>query len=48
MGLVMFHVTDSANRESIRQHGLDWRRMGTALGIAGSRVPWTFISMTRD
>jgi hypothetical protein len=35
----MFHVTDRANRESIRQHGLDWRRMGAALGIAGSRVP---------
>ena len=35
----MFHITDRANRESIRRHGLDWRRMGTALGIAGSRAP---------
>jgi hypothetical protein len=39
MGLVLFHVTDAANRESIRRHGLDWRRMGHALGIAGSHVP---------
>jgi hypothetical protein len=39
MSLVLFHVTDRANRESIRLHGLDWRRMSTALGISGSRVP---------
>jgi hypothetical protein len=39
MGLVLFHVADRANRESIRQHGLDWRLMGQAPGIAGSRVP---------
>jgi hypothetical protein len=39
VSLVMFHVSDTANRESIRQHGLDWRRMGDAPGIAGSRVP---------
>jgi len=34
-----FHVSSAANRESIRLHGLDWRRMGTARGIAGSRAP---------
>jgi hypothetical protein len=39
MGAVMFHVSDRANRESIRQHGLDWRRMGGAMGIAGNRAP---------
>jgi hypothetical protein len=39
MSAVMFHVSDRANRESIRQHGLDWRRMGGAMGIAGNRVP---------
>ncbi len=36
---VWFHATRSANRESINQHGLDWRRMGTVAGIAGSRRP---------
>lgn len=35
----MFHVTSSANRASIRFHGLDWRFMDAAPGIAGSRVP---------
>jgi hypothetical protein len=30
-----FHVTSSRNRESILRHGLDWRHMGEALGIAG-------------
>ena len=35
----MFHVTATANRESIRRHGLDWRRMGAAPGIAGSTRP---------
>ena len=39
MTIVMFHVSDAANRESIRQHGLDWRRMGQARGIAGSPAP---------
>jgi hypothetical protein len=34
-----FHVTSSRNRASIRQHGLDWRRMGAAPGIAGSAAP---------
>ena len=34
-----FHVSSSLNRESIREHGLDWARMGAAWGIAGSREP---------
>lgn len=33
------HVTSTINRESIRAHGLDWRRMGEAPGIAGSVRP---------
>jgi hypothetical protein len=35
----LFHVTAAVNRESIRRHGLDWRRMGAAPGIAGSAGP---------
>jgi len=35
----MFHVTAEQNRQSILRHGLDWRQMGTAPGIAGSREP---------
>ncbi len=35
----MFHVSSIRNRASIRQHGLDWSRMGAAPGIAGSRGP---------
>lgn len=35
----MFHVSSSANRDSIQVHGLDWRLMGAARGIAGSRGP---------
>jgi len=35
----MFHVTATENRQSILRHGLDWRQMGTAPGIAGSREP---------
>jgi hypothetical protein len=34
-----FHVTSSVNRSSILEHGLDWTRMATAHGIAGSRAP---------
>jgi hypothetical protein len=34
-----FHVTSVKNRRSIAIHGLDWRRMGAAAGIAGSPVP---------
>lgn len=34
-----FHVSSVHNRESISKHGLDWRRMGAAPGIAGSRQP---------
>ncbi|MEV4939297.1 hypothetical protein [Streptomyces zaomyceticus] len=33
------HVSSVLNRQSIAQHGLDWTRMGTAPGIAGSRRP---------
>jgi hypothetical protein len=36
---VYFHATAAANRASIQAHGLDWRRMGEAPGIAGSPVP---------
>jgi hypothetical protein len=35
----LFHVTAAANRESIHRHGLDWRRMSKAHGIAGSPTP---------
>ncbi len=34
-----FHVSSARNRASIATHGLDWRRMGAACGIAGSPVP---------
>ena len=36
---VMYHVSSSLNRQSILEHGLDWRRMGAARGIAGSLTP---------
>jgi hypothetical protein len=32
-----FHVSPAANRESIREFGLDWTRMGAAPGIATGR-----------
>jgi hypothetical protein len=35
----MFHATAMENRPSILRHGLDWRQMGTAPGIAGSQEP---------
>lgn len=35
----MYHVSASANRESIRRHGLDWRLMGDVPGVAGSKGP---------
>jgi hypothetical protein len=35
----LFHVSSAANRGSILAHGLDWTRMGTARGIAGSTTP---------
>lgn len=35
----MFHVSAVANRDSIEQHGLDWRRMGVAPGVAGGHTP---------
>jgi len=34
----LFHATVATNRESIREHGLDWTRM-TGRGIAGSGGP---------
>jgi hypothetical protein len=37
--VIVFHVTSTANRDSIRQHGLDSRRMGTPRGVAGSDSP---------
>jgi hypothetical protein len=38
-GTTFFHVTSVQNRESIAAHGLDWRRMQRARGIAGSDSP---------
>jgi hypothetical protein len=35
----MFHASDVVNRWSIEKNGLDWRHMGAAPGIAGSRRP---------
>ncbi|HEV7210412.1 MAG TPA: hypothetical protein VGN47_01710 [Blastococcus sp.] len=32
-------MTSVSNRASIDEHGLDWRRMGAAPGIAGSTCP---------
>jgi hypothetical protein len=34
-----FHVTSSRNRSSITRHGLDWTRMSSVCGIAGSPAP---------
>jgi hypothetical protein len=35
----LFHVSSRLNRESITEHGLDWRLMSDAPGIAGSTAP---------
>jgi hypothetical protein len=35
----MYHVTSVENRSSIEQWGLDWDRMGSAPGVAGSLKP---------
>ena len=36
----LYHVSPRSNRDSIREHGLDWRRMSSAeTGIAGSPTP---------
>jgi hypothetical protein len=46
-----FHATAAQNRESISQHGLDWSRMGSARGIAGSNgpeLPAIFLCETRE
>lgn len=34
-----FHVSSCLNRDSIEEHGLDWRLMGRSRGIAGSSAP---------
>ncbi len=37
---LVYHTSPSANRDSIRIHGLDWERMGAAPGLAsGVNVP---------
>lgn len=36
---MMYHVTAVENRSSIEQWGLDWDRMGSAPGVAGSLKP---------
>lgn len=33
-----WHVTSSVNRQSILEHGLDWRRMGEAGGVASGVI----------
>lgn len=35
MASLRWHVTSSENRRSIEEHGLDWRQMGIAGGVAG-------------
>jgi hypothetical protein len=46
---VWYHATSSENRDSIRSHGLDWKRMGAARGIAGSAAPeWPGIFLCSD
>jgi hypothetical protein len=36
---LLFHVSSRRNRESILEHGLDWRLMSDAPGIAGNNAP---------
>jgi hypothetical protein len=46
-----FHVSPSANRSSILEHGLDWRLMGLERGIAGSvrpELPANFLCASRE
>jgi hypothetical protein len=46
-----FHVSPSANRASILEHGLDWRLMGLERGIAGSvrpELPANFLCASRE
>jgi hypothetical protein len=48
---VLFHVSPRANRDSIRLHGLDWRRMGTEHNIPGAHgaeQDGVFLSRNRD
>ncbi len=34
----VYHVSAAANRQSIAVHGLDWRRMGAAPGLASGET----------
>jgi hypothetical protein len=47
---ITFHVTPSANRDSIERHGLDWRRFREGTGLAGPnpRVEAECIFLARD
>jgi hypothetical protein len=48
---VLYHASPSANRESIRRFGLDWRRMGTELDIPGdhgAEQAGVFLSRDRE
>lgn len=43
----LYHVSSSTNRESIRQHGVDWQLMEAAPGVAGStrfELPAVFLN----
>jgi hypothetical protein len=43
-----FHASRAANRDSIAEHGLDWRRMAGP-GVAGSRQPeWPGVFLVDD
>jgi hypothetical protein len=51
MPAVVFHVSSIRNRESIRRHGLDWKRMLDQPGIAGSPTaegPCVFLADDMD
>lgn len=46
----MFHLSAAGNRDSIKRHGLDWRRM-SAPGVAGSprpELPAIFLCATQE
>jgi len=47
----LFHITRSENRESIRTQGLNWERMGSVRGIAGSgrfEIPVNFLESAAE
>jgi hypothetical protein len=51
MATTLYHVSPSANRESIRRFGLDWRRMGTEFNIPGAHgaeQAGVFLSRNQD